>query len=324
MRKNLSIILPCYNEEEVLPISSEKIMSILLDLINKGKISNDSNIVFVDDGSSDKTWTLIERLVDSDSNHYNGIKLSRNFGHQNALMAGMTSQVDKADMIITIDADLQDDIDVIEDMVDAYNEGYDVVYGVRNNRDSDTAFKRKTAETFYKLMNKAGIEMVPNHADFRLLSQRAVNTLLSFPEKNLFLRGLVPLLGYPNTKVYYSRKKREAGESKYPLKKMISFAKEGLTSFTILPITFVRNLGYIVLSIGIIYTIYTLIQWSKGAVENGWSSIIITLWLLGGFQLISISIIGEYIGKIYWEVKHRPRFIIETNLTGEVKEDHER
>lgn len=281
-------------------------------MIAKNKVSTESSILFVDDGSKDKTWAIIKRLSEQEE-HFKGLKFSRNFGHQNALLAGMTTAVQFADMIVTIDADLQDDVEAIEGMIDAYHDGNDVVYGVRSNRDTDTAFKRKTAEMFYSFMNKLGVNTVPNHADFRLMSNRATKVLLTFKEENLFLRGMVPLVGFPSTKVYYSRNIRVAGESKYPLK-MLNFAMEGITSFSIVPIKMVRNIGFITLLIGIFYMIYSLIQHFTGNVEAGWSSLIISIWFLGGIQLISLSIVGEYIGKIYSEVKGRPRFIIEEEV----------
>lgn len=309
----LFIVVPCYNEEEVLPISSKVLLDFLKRMIAKNKVSTESSILFVDDGSKDKTWAIIKRLSEQEE-HFKGLKFSRNFGHQNALLAGMTTAVQFADMIVTIDADLQDDVEAIEGMIDAYHDGNDVVYGVRSNRDTDTAFKRKTAEMFYSFMNKLGVNTVPNHADFRLMSNRATKVLLTFKEQNLFLRGMVPLVGFPSTKVYYSRNIRVAGESKYPLKKMLNFAMEGITSFSIVPIKMVRNIGFITLLIGIFYMIYSLIQHFTGNVEAGWSSLIISIWFLGGIQLISLSIVGEYIGKIYSEVKGRPRFIIEEEV----------
>lgn len=309
----LFIVVPCYNEEEVLPISSKVLLDFLKRMIAKNKVSTESSILFVDDGSKDKTWAIIKRLSEQEE-HFKGLKFSRNFGHQNALLAGMTTAVQFADMIVTIDADLQDDVEAIEGMIDAYHDGNDVVYGVRSNRDTDTAFKRKTAEMFYSFMNKLGVNTVPNHADFRLMSNRATKVLLTFKEENLFLRGRVPLVGFPSTKVYYSRNIRVAGESKYPLKKMLNFAMEGITSFSIVPIKMVRNIGFITLLIGIFYMIYSLIQHFTGNVEAGWSSLIISIWFLGGIQLISLSIVGEYIGKIYSEVKGRPRFIIEEEV----------
>ena len=305
----LFIVVPCYNEEEVLPISSKVLLDFLKRMIAKNKVSTESSILFVDDGSKDKTWAIIKRLSEQEE-HFKGLKFSRNFGHQNALLAGMTTAVQFADMIVTIDADLQDDVEAIEGMIDAYHDGNDVVYGVRSNRDTDTAFKRKTAEMFYSFMNKLGVNTVPNHADFRLMSNRATKVLLTFKEENLFLRGMVPLVGFPSTKVYYSRNIRVAGESKYPLKKMLNFAMEGITSFSIVPIKMVRNIGFITLLIGIFYMIYSLIQHFTGNVEAGWSSLIISIWFLGGIQLISLSIVGEYIGKIYSE----PRFIIEEEV----------
>ena len=309
----LFIVVPCYNEEEVLPISSKVLLDFLKRMIAKNKVSTESSILFVDDGSKDKTWAIIKRLSEQEE-HFKGLKFSRNFGHQNALLAGMTTAVQFADMIVTIDADLQDDVEAIEGMIDAYHDGNDVVYGVRSNRDTDTAFKRKTAEMFYSFMNKLGVNTVPNHADFRLMSNRATKVLLTFKEENLFLRGMVPLVGFPSTKVYYSRNIRVAGESKYPLKKMLNFAMEGITSFSIVPIKMVRNIGFITLLIGIFYMIYSLIQHFTGNVEAGWSSLIISIWFLGGIQLISLSIVGAYIGKIYSEVKGRPRFIIEEEV----------
>ncbi|EHK9656495.1 glycosyltransferase family 2 protein, partial [Enterococcus faecalis] len=245
----LFIVVPCYNEEEVLPISSKVLLDFLKRMIAKNKVSTESSILFVDDGSKDKTWAIIKRLSEQEE-HFKGLKFSRNFGHQNALLAGMTTAVQFADMIVTIDADLQDDVEAIEGMIDAYHDGNDVVYGVRSNRDTDTAFKRKTAEMFYSFMNKLGVNTVPNHADFRLMSNRATKVLLTFKEENLFLRGMVPLVGFPSTKVYYSRNIRVAGESKYPLKKMLNFAMEGITSFSIVPIKMVRNIGFITLLIG--------------------------------------------------------------------------
>ncbi|MGM0123815.1 hypothetical protein IGI37_001189 [Enterococcus sp. AZ194] len=313
METILTIVVPCYNEEEVLPISSKELLSFLLKMIEINKISDASQIMFVDDGSRDKTWEIIERLSSEDS-HYTGIKFSRNFGHQNALVAGLTCAEPYSDAIVTIDADLQDDINTIEKMIDEFHNEHDVVYGVRGNRDTDTAFKRRTAEGFYGVMKKLGINMVPNHADFRLLSKRATQTLLQFKEENLFLRGMVPLVGYPSAKVFYSRNERAAGESKYPLKKMLSFAFEGITSFSIAPIKFIRNLGFFILLIGVIYLAYIFGRNISGNTVSGWSSIVGSIWLVGGIQMISLSIVGEYIGKIYTEVKRRPRFVIEKNL----------
>lgn len=308
----LSIVVPCFNEQAVLPKSEPVFKAILVKLFQQDLISNDSQIVFVDDGSQDQTWSLIEQFSSQDKN-ISGIKLSRNFGHQNALIAGMTTTQD-SDMIVTIDSDLQDDPNAIIEMVKKYHEGYEVVYGVRNNRQSDTEFKRWTAETYYKMMGHLGVKMVPDSADFRLLDQRAVKTLLSYHERNLFLRGLVPLVGYKSAKVYYVRSKRVAGKSKYPLGKMLHFAMDGLTSFSVVPIKLIMNLGLLLVLVAIFLLAYTLIRKAEGRVVTGWSSLMISIWALGGVQLICISVIGEYIGKIFYEVKQRPRFTIETDL----------
>ena len=306
----LTIVVPCYNEEEVLPETVKELGGVLENMIAERKVADNSKILFVDDGSKDKTWSLIQKF-EKEHDYITGIKFSRNFGHQNALVAGLTTAVNYSDMMITIDADLQDDINAIPKMVQKYHEGKDIVYGVRNNRDTDTAFKRKMALAFYDLMKKLGVDMVPNSADYRLMSKRAVETLLQFKERNLFLRGMVPMVGFPSAKVYYARKERFAGESKYPLKKMIKFALDGITSFSTAPIKLIMGLGIGVVFVGIILLIYTLVQHCLGHVVAGWSSMMISLWVLGGVQLICISMIGEYIGKIYSEVKARPRFTIE-------------
>ena len=306
----LTIVVPCFNEEEVLPVTVNKLGGILEQLMDKEKISRDSKVLFVNDGSQDQTWNLILKFT-KQYKFVTGIKFSRNYGHQNALLAGMTISKDYSDMIITIDADLQDDINAISQMVDKYLDGYDIVYGVRNDRQTDTLFKRKTALAFYGIMKKMGVQMVPNSADYRLLSQRAVASLLEYKERNLFLRGMVPLVGYQSTKVYYARKKRFAGESKYPLKKMVNFAFDGITSFSIAPIHFIFDLRALVVLIGIAMMIYVLVQKILGNVVSGWSSLMISIWVLGGVQLISISVIGEYVGKVFSEVKQRPRYVIE-------------
>ncbi|MGX5376840.1 glycosyltransferase family 2 protein [Ligilactobacillus sp. LYQ135] len=306
----LTIVVPCFNEEEVLPETVKELGGVLVSMIDDGKIDPQSKILFVDDGSKDKTWKLIQKF-EKEHDYITGIKFSKNFGHQNALIAGMTTAVEYSDMIVTIDADLQDDIYAIPKMVDKYHNGYDVVYGVRNNRDTDTPFKRKTAMMFYGLMQKLGVNMVPNSADFRLMSKRATVNLLNFKEENLFLRGMVPLVGFPSTKVYYARKERFAGESKYPLKKMLKFAADGITSFSTTPIRLIMLLGFIIVGISIVLVLYSIIRKLTGHTIVGWSSLMISIWLLGGIQLICISVIGEYIGKIFTEVKHRPRFIIE-------------
>lgn len=314
----LTIVVPCYNEEEVLPLSSQELAQVLKDLTEQGKISDKSKILFVDDGSSDRTWALIQNLYKEAAGLFNGVKLSRNFGHQKALLAGMTEAVEGSDAILSIDADLQDDVGAIEEMVERFLEGSDVVYGVRDNRDTDTPFKRNTALAFYSLMGKLGVKLIPNHADFRLLSQRALRTLLSYKEETPFLRGMVALIGFPEAKVYYKRKERAAGESKYPLKKMITFALDGITSFSVMPIKMIRLLGCITTLIGIAYIFYTLFQkYILHSTIHGWASLIMSIWILGGLQLIALSTLGEYLGRVYSEVKNRPRFIIERNLDKE-------
>lgn len=320
----LSIVVPCYNEEEVLHETTKELTAILQGLVTGDKISKDSKIVFVDDGSKDKTWSLISEF----SKEYpsvSGVKLSRNFGHQGALLAGVTTASRDSDAVITIDADLQDDVNAIPKMVDEYLNGAEVVYGVRNNRDTDTAFKRSTAEMFYRFMGFLGVNLVPDSADYRLMSQRACQVLLSYRERNLFLRGIVPLVGFKSAKVYYARKERFAGESKYPLKKMIKFAMDGITSFSIVPIKMIMGLGFFIVLISIVLLIYSLIQKINGNVVNGWSSLMISIWALGGVQLISISVIGEYVGKIFSEVKQRPRFTIERDIyTEKTQEENKR
>lgn len=306
----LTIVVPCYNEEAVLPETVEQLMQILDNLIKANKVAPESRILFVNDGSKDKTWSLVE-AYSHQIPQVTGLKFSRNFGHQNALLAGMTIAVKYSDMIITIDADLQDDVNAIPKMVNEYYAGFDVVYGVRNNRDTDSTFKRNTALLFYKIMGQLGVEMVPNSADYRLLSKRATESLLAFKERNLFLRGMVPLVGYPSTKVFYARKERYAGTSKYPLKKMIKFALDGITSFSTVPIRLIMNLGILLVFVGISLFIYTLVQKARGVVITGWSSLMTSIWVVGGVQLICTSMIGEYVGKIFTEVKQRPRYTIE-------------
>ncbi|VDG17934.1 glycosyltransferase family 2 protein [Lactiplantibacillus mudanjiangensis] len=316
--QQLTIIVPCYNEQEVLPESSKELLAVVRQLIDAHLIAATSRLLFVDDGSHDRTWSIIQDLEATDP-IYTGIKFSRNCGHQNALMAGMTIAYPVSDMIITIDADLQDDVQAIPKMVQQHLAGFDVVYGVRSSRDTDTFFKRDTALAFYNLMRHLGVDMVPNHADYRLLSKRALGALLSFRERNMFLRGIVPLVGYPATKVYYARKPRYAGTSKYPLKKMLAFALDGITSFSIIPIRMILNLGILSVVGAIIVIVYSLIQNFRGNVIPGWTSLMTSIWFISGVQLIAISIIGEYIGKIFTEVKHRPRYIIqEDDFTSKV------
>lgn len=310
----LYLVIPCYNEQEVLHETARQLKDKMTNLMNSGKISSDSKIVFVNDGSKDKTWEIISELHESDS-IFRGIKLSRNKGHQNALLAGLMTVKGECDATISLDADLQDDINAIDGMVDKYlNEDCDVVYGVRSSRKTDTFFKKFTAEGFYKLMAKMGIEIVFNHADFRLMSKRALEGLSQFKEVNLFLRGIVPLIGYKSDSVYYERKERFAGESKYPLKKMLAFALEGITSMSIKPIRLITALGVTIFSVSIVMLIYFLVRHFTGATVTGWTSIVVSVWAIGGLQLLSIGVIGEYIGKIYLETKERPKFIVEEYL----------
>lgn len=319
----LTIVVPCYNEEEVLPETVKELSSLLKQLQDNKKVSMASKILFVNDGSQDKTWQLISDFTEKYA-WVTGIKFSRNYGHQNALLAGMETAVDYSDMIITIDADLQDDVNAIPKMVEKYHEGYDVVYGVRNNRDTDTWFKRRTALAFYSLMKKMGVNLVPDSADYRLLSKRATKSLLQFSERNLFLRAMVPLVGYRSTKVYYARKERFAGTSKYPLKKMIAFATDGITSFSTAPIHLILWLGILIMLISLLFMIYVLVEKIIGNTVSGWSSLMMSIWFLGGAQLVAMSVIGEYVGKVFTEVKRRPRFTIETETyTDKMKENKE-
>lgn len=308
----LTIVVPCYNEEEVLNYTVSQLTDILQIMIKKKGISEKSAILFVDDGSQDSTWDLIQ--MESIQNHFvKGLKLAANVGHQNALLAGLETAQRQSDCVISIDADLQDDINVIPLMVEKFNQGYDLVYGVRDKRNTDTFFKRNTALGFYRIMRKLGIQLIPNHADFRLMSKRALSELLKYQERNLFLRGIVPLLGYSTTEVKYNRKEREAGVSKYPLKKMLSFAMDGVTSFSIAPIRCVTYLGFITLAISFLAGSYAFIQKLLGNTDSGWTSLMISIWIIGGLQLIGIGVVGEYIGKIFKEVKKRPRYSIDVD-----------
>ena len=306
----LSIIVPCYNEEEMLPITFESLRNKLAELIEKGKISPDSFLLFIDDGSKDKTWELIEN-ENKIHKEVRGLKLAGNVGHQFALTAGLIFAKDICDISISIDADLQDDIDVFEEMVDKYHEGSDIVYGVRNKRKTDSIFKRVTAQTFYRVMNFFGAKTIYNHADFRLMSKRALEQFSKYSEENLYLRGIVPLIGYKTECVYYDRKVRVAGKSKYPLRKMLALAIEGITSFSVKPIRYIVLLGFLSVFLSIAAFVYALVSYFLKTVEPGWTSLIVSIWFLGGVQLISIGLIGEYIGKIYMEVKRRPRYNIE-------------
>jgi len=311
MNNCLYVVIPCYNEEAVLPETAKRMKEKMYALIREGRISPYSKVVFVNDGSKDRTWEIIKTLYEH-STLFSGINLSRNRGHQNALMAGLMTVKEYADMVISMDADLQDDIDAIDKMIDKYLEGCDIVYGVRSKRETDTFFKRFTAETFYRLMNSLGVETVFNHADYRLMSKRALYALAEYKEVNLFLRGIVPMLGFKSDIVTYARSERFAGESKYPLKKMLAFAMEGITSLSVRPIRMITGLGIGIFLISIIMLIYSLVRFFSGQTIAGWASIAVSVWAIGGLLLLSVGIVGEYIGKIYLETKERPRYIIES------------
>ena len=311
--KTLYVVIPCYKEEAVLPETAKRLREKLHALIDQGRIASGSRILFVNDGSKDRTWEIIEGLHAQDP-IYSGVNLSRNRGHQNALLAGLLTAVQYADMMVSMDADLQDDINAMDAMIDRYHEGYDVVYGVRSARKTDTAFKRMTAEGFYKLMRAMGVEIVFNHADYRLMSRRAVEGLAQFEEVNLFLRGIVPQIGYPWTCVEYERAARFAGESKYPLKKMIAFALDGITSFSVKPMRLILFVGAVIFCLSLIALLWALIAKLSGHSVGGWTSLMCSIWMIGGIQLLSLGVIGEYIGKIYNETKQRPRFIIDRYL----------
>ena len=306
---SLYIVIPCYNEEAVLPITAPLFRDKLLSLSSQGKISPDSRVLFVNDGSRDNTWNLICQLANEDE-HYMGICLSRNRGHQNALLAGLMEAKDKCDITISIDCDGQDDINAMDAMVDEYLSGAEIVYGVRSKRDTDTFFKRFTAESFYKLMKWMGADTVYNHADYRLVSSRALKEFANFKEVNIFLRGMFPLVGFKSTCVYYERHERIAGESHYPLKKMLALAFDGITSLSIKPIRIITGLGVVISLVAFALIVYALVSYFTGNVVSGWASSLIVTCFLGGIQLISLGVIGEYIGKIYMETKARPRFII--------------
>lgn len=313
----LAIVVPCYNEEEVLKLASKALRDVLEDLVQKGKVAEDSFLLFVNDGSRDRTWELIEEEHAAYPVRVRGVKLAGNVGHQFALTAGLVTAKDMSDVTISIDADLQDDVDVIEEMVDKFHAGNDIVYGVRKERRTDTFFKRTSAQAFYKLMHLMGVKTVYNHADFRLMSRRAVEEFSKYKETNLFLRGMMPLIGYRTDSVYYDRKERAAGESKYPLKKMLALAFNGISSFSVKPISLILSLGLFVIFISVIMLIYALFSYFSGHVVAGWTSLIVSVWFLGGLQLLAIGMVGLYIGKIYMEVKQRPRYNIEKVLSGE-------
>ena len=309
MDNTLYIVVPCYNEEEVLPETSRRLKNKLKQLADAGKISPKSRVLFVNDGSRDRTWELISQLHENDP-IFCGVDLSRNGGHQNALLAGLMTARDRADLVISMDADLQDDVDAVDAMVDKYLEGVDIVYGVRSSRKKDSFFKRTTAEAFYRLMNLMGADTVFNHADYRLMSRRALDGLAQFQEVNLFLRGIVPMIGYRTDTVEYERGERFAGESKYPLKKMMAFALEGVTSLSIKPLRMITALGFLIFLVSLVMIVYNVARWIGGNTITGWASLACSIWLIGGLILLALGVIGEYMGKLYLESKHRPRFLI--------------
>lgn len=305
----LFIIIPCYNEEQVLPITAQQFLSKLIQLIQSKKIRDESRIMFVNDGSKDSTWDIIKDLANQNQ-HCIGISLSRNQGHQSALLAGLMEAKESCDITVSIDCDGQDDIKAIDEMIEKYNEGYEVVYGVRSKRDTDTFFKRFTAETFYKLLNKMGIEVVYNHADYRLISARVLREFAEFHEVNLFLRGMIPLVGFPSTVVYYERHERVAGKSHYPLSRMLALAFDGITSLSIKPIRMITAFGIGVTALSIIGIVWAIVEWITGTTVSGWASMICIVCFFGGAILMSLGIIGEYVGKTYIETKARPRYIV--------------
>lgn len=318
--KVLYVVVPCYNEEEVLEETTRQLKEKMEYLIKDKKISKESRVMYVNDGSKDNTWKMIEEISEKEK-LFTGISLSRNRGHQNALLGGLMTAKNYADIVISMDADLQDDINAIDKMIDKYYEGADIVYGVRSARKTDTWFKKTTAECFYKFMKMMGADIVYNHADYRLASKRVLDELEKFNEVNLFLRGMFPLIGYKTEVVYYERNERFAGESKYPLKKMLNFAWDGITSFSVKPLRLICIMGFVILFISLIIMIYSLIRKLTGNTVDGWTFITISIWLIGGIQMISTGIIGEYIGKVYNETKRRPRYIISRNLNEEKKNE---
>lgn len=315
MRKDtvLYYVIPCYNEEAVLQETAKRLYEKYRELRNAGRISDASRILFVNDGSTDRTWQIIRRLHE-ENRVFSGLSLSRNRGHQNALLAGLLYAKDHADITISMDADLQDDIGATDEMIAKYESGCDIVYGVRSSRETDTAFKKNTARLFYKLMASLGVEMVSDSADFRLMSRRALEGLAQFKEVNLFLRGIVPMIGYSSDKVYYKRGERFAGESKYPLKKMLNFSVEGITSLSVAPIRVITNVGFFVFLISILMLLWGVIQKFRGLTVQGWSSMMVSIWAIGGLTILSVGVVGEYVGKIYLETKGRPRFLIDETL----------
>ncbi len=320
MNDTLYIVVPCYNEEEVLPETSRRLKAKLEQLMAAGKISPKSRVLFVNDGSRDRTWALIAQLHENDP-IFCGVDLSRNRGHQNALLAGLMTARERADLAISMDADLQDDVDAVDAMVDKYLEGVDIVYGVRSSRRKDSFFKRTTAEGFYRLMNALGAETVFNHADYRLMSRRALDGLAQFREVNLFLRGIVPMIGYRTDTVEYERGERFAGESKYPLKKMLAFALEGITSLSVKPLRMITALGFLIFLVSLGMIAYNIVRWIGGNTITGWASLACSICLIGGLILLALGVIGEYMGKLYLESKHRPRFLIRQVLEDDGDEE---
>lgn len=313
MAHKLMVVIPCYNEEEVLPETSRRLVEKMASLVEKGLITEDSRVLLVNDGSRDRTWELITELH-NENPLFEGVKLSRNRGHQNALLAGLMTARNRCDISISMDADLQDDMDAMDRFIEKYNEGCEIVYGVRNKRETDTFFKRETALMFYRLMKALGVDITFNHADYRLMSNRALNALAEFDEVNLFLRGLAPLVGFQSDVVYYDRSERFAGESKYPLKKMLAFAIDGITSFSVKPLRLITTVGMTIFVVSLFMLLYALVSWISGHTVTGWTSTLASIWMIGGIQLLSLGVIGEYIGKIYNEAKRRPRFIIDRYL----------
>lgn len=308
----LAIVVPCYNEEQVLPETARRLAELLQGLTHTGKVSADSRVWFIDDGSRDRTWALIEQLAQADP-RIKGIKLSRNRGHQNALLCGLMNA--EGDVLISVDADLQDDLGAIEKMLEANVQGADVVYGVRSRRDTDTFFKRFTAQAYYKLLHAMGVDVVFDHADYRLLTRRAIEALREYGESNLFLRGIIPTLGFRSSKVYYERQERFAGESKYPLRKMLGLAIEGITSFSPLPLRMIAALGIVVTIVSAFLGLWTVaVRLFSDTTVPGWASTVVPVYFLGGLQLLGIGVIGEYLSKVYTEVKRRPRYIIEKDI----------
>lgn len=322
-KKILYLVIPCYNEESVLNETAKRLNKKIKTMILNNYISNDSKIMFVDDGSKDTTWDIIERL-NTNNDIFLGLKLSRNKGHQNALLAGLMDAKEHADIVISLDADLQDDINVIDKFIEEYYSGNDIVYGVRSKRDTDTFFKRFTAESFYKFMKALGVDIIFNHADYRLMSKRTLDALSQFKEVNLFLRGIIPLIGFKSSIVVYERNERFAGESKYPLKKMLSFAFDGITSFSVKPIRIITTIGSIIFVISALFFMYSLIMKFLGRTIVGWTSIVCSIWMIGGIQLLCLGVIGEYIGKIYNEVKARPKYIIEKRIYRSMHSDNKK